>query len=66
MVWMGIRIFSIPTGAVVLMGGSRQGVTQRSFWHTEPHCRVLWGTEGKDQGVSEAMAACAAGLGCSC
>lgn len=29
MVWMGIRIFSTPIRTGVLMGGSRQGLTQR-------------------------------------
>lgn len=63
---MGIRNYSLPTRSGVMMGGSRQGVAQRSFLHTESHCRVLWGTEGKGQGVPEAMPACTAGLGCSC
>lgn len=47
---MGIRNYFIPARTGVMMGGSKWGITQRFFLHTEPHCRVLWGTWGKDLG----------------
>lgn len=46
---MGIRIYSIPTRTGVMMGGSRHGVTQRSFFTqslTAGGCGALRGRIG--------------------
>lgn len=48
--WFGWEIGIFLYLQELMMAGSRQGITQRSFLHTEPPCRVLWGTEGKDGG----------------
>lgn len=48
--WFGWELGIILYPQELMMAGSMQGVTQRSFLHTEQGCRVLWGTEGKDGG----------------